>query len=103
MGTEVTLAFAMRTATITLSTALVIALVALTSWLGRWSLEEAAVLAPVLVVTVGATAFIAVLWSKVVWDSLRGSRRPLALVGGILAILALLVVLSFFVELPSYH
>jgi hypothetical protein len=93
----------MRTATITLSTALVIALVALSSWLGRWSLEEAAVLAPVIVVTVGATAFVAVLWSKVVWESLRRSRHPVAIVAGIAAALALLLVLSFFVELPSYH
>lgn len=93
----------MRTTTITLTAAIVIALVGLSSWLFRWSLEEAAVLAPVIVVTAGATAFIAVLWGKIVWESLRGSRRPLALVGGILAAVALLVVLSFFVELPSYH
>jgi len=93
----------MRTAAIAISTGLVIALVALTSWLFRWSLEEAAVLAPVIVVTAGATAFIAVLWGKIVWESLRGSRRPLAIVGGILAAVALLVALSFFVELPSYH
>jgi hypothetical protein len=93
----------MRTTAIAVSTGLVIALVGLTSWLFRWSLEEAAVLAPIIVVTAGATAFIAVLWGKIVWESLRGSRRPLALVGGILAAVALLVVLSFFVELPSYH
>jgi hypothetical protein len=93
----------MRTTAIAVSTGLVIALVGLTSWLFRWSLEEAAVLAPVIVVTAGATAFIVVLWGKIVWESLRGARRPLALVGGILAAVALLVVLSFFVELPSYH
>jgi hypothetical protein len=93
----------MRTAAIAVSTGLVIALVGLTSWLFRWSLEEAAVLAPVIVVTVGATAFIAVLWSKVVWESLRRSRHPAAIVAGIVAAVALLVVLSFFVELPNYY
>lgn len=93
----------MRTTTITLTAAIVIALVGLSSWLFRWSLEEAAVLAPVIVVTAGATAFIAVLWSKVVWESLRRSRHPAAIVAGIVAAVALLVALSFFVELPKYH
>lgn len=93
----------MRTTTIALSTALVIALVALSSWLFRWSVEEAAVLAPIIVATAGATAFIAVLWSKIVWDSLRRSRHPMAIVGWVLGALALLVLLSFFVELPDYH
>jgi hypothetical protein len=93
----------MRTTAIAVSTGLVIALVGLTSWLFRWSLEEAAVLAPVIVVTAGATAFIVVLWGKIVWESLRRSRHPAAIVGGIVAALALLVALSFFIELPDYY
>ena len=93
----------MRTTAVAVSTGVVIALVAVSSWLFRWSLEEAAVLAPVIVVTAGATAFIVVLWGKIVWESLRHSRHPVAIVGGILAACALLVVVSFFVELPSYR
>jgi hypothetical protein len=93
----------MRTAALAVSTAFVIALVALSSWLFRWSFEEAAVLAPLIVVTAGATAFIAVLWSKIIWESLRRSRHPAAIVGGIVAALALLVALSFFIELPDYY
>jgi hypothetical protein len=36
------------------------------------SFERAAVLAPVLVVSVGAIAFLIVLWGKVAYESLRG-------------------------------
>ena len=47
-------------------------LVALAAWHFDWSLEKAALLAPVIVLSAGAAAFLVVLWAKVVRDSLRG-------------------------------
>jgi drug/metabolite transporter (DMT)-like permease len=52
---------------------------------------------------VGALAFLIVLWTKVAWESLRRQRHPLRIVLGGLAALALLVVLSFVVEVPSSY
>lgn len=92
----------MRTAAIG-SAAFVIALVAISAWLLRWSVEKAVLLAPVIVATVGATVFVAALWTKVIRESLREARHPLLIVTGTVAAIALLVVLSFFVELPGYH
>ncbi|MFN2466785.1 MAG: hypothetical protein ABR521_01430 [Gaiellaceae bacterium] len=39
------------------------------------SFERAAVLAPVIVVTAGATVAVVLLWTKVIWESVRG-RSP---------------------------
>ena len=83
--------------------AAVAALVALSAWLFQWSAEKAALLAPIVVATAGATAFIFVLWGKIAWESLRRSRHPVAIVAGVAGAIALLVALSFFVELPSYR
>jgi hypothetical protein len=69
----------------------------------RLPLERAAVLAPVIVATAGATAFVLVLWTKIAVESLRRQRHPLRIVAAGLAALALLVFLSFFVELPAGH
>ena len=49
-----------------------VALVLLAAWHFDWSLEKAALLAPVIVLSAGAAAFLLVLWAKVVRDSLRG-------------------------------
>ena len=54
-----------------------VAAVGLTAVAAAWfdlSFERAAVLAPVVVLTAGAAAFLVLLWSKVIWESLR--RRP---------------------------
>jgi hypothetical protein len=83
--------------------ALLAALVGGAVWLLDWSLEKALVLAPIMVATVGATAFIVVLWTKIAYEGLRGQRHPLRIVGAGLAALAALVVLSFFVDLPATH
>jgi hypothetical protein len=48
---------------------------ALLAWLLDWSFERAVVLAPVVVAVAGATAFLVVLWTRVIMDSLR-NRRP---------------------------
>jgi len=92
-----------RRQTLAAAAAAVAALVALSAWLFEWSFEKAAFLAPVIVATAGATAFVFVLWTKVAWEQLRGSRHPVAIAAGIVGTLVLLVVLSFFVELPAYH
>jgi hypothetical protein len=79
------------------------ALVFATAALLDMALTKAAVLAPVIVVTVGATVGLLAFWTKIAWDSLQRQRHPGRIVAGSLAVLALLVVLSFFVELPSGH
>ena len=67
------------------------------------TLEEALLLAPVIVVTAGLTAAVFLLWARIAIDALRRQRRPgLILVGG-LAALAVLVVISFFVEVPARY
>ena len=92
-----------RAHTLAVAAAAVAVLVALSAWLFQWSLENAVLLAPVIVATAGATAFIFVLWAKIAWEGLRRSSHPVAISLGIVGALALLVVLSFFVELPEYH
>ena len=83
--------------------AAVVGLVLASALLFQWSLEKAALLAPLIVVTAGATAFIFVLWAKIAWEGLRRSEHPVAIAVGIVGTLVLLVVISFFVELPAYH
>ena len=85
-----------------ISAVVCVALVLGTAWLFEMPLGKAAILAPVIVVTVGVTAALLVLWTKVAVDSLRRQPHPMRIVAGGLAALALLVVLSFFVELPAH-
>ena len=56
------------------SALVVAALVVLGVWLLDLSFERAAILAPVLVISAGATAFLVVLWAKVIYESARRSR-----------------------------
>jgi hypothetical protein len=60
-------------------------------------------LAPVIVVTAGATAAVLLLWARIVIDALRRQRRPGLIVAGGLAALGVLVVISFFVEVPARY
>ena len=85
------------------SAAVCTAIVVVAAWLLELTLQQAAVLAPVIVVTLGATAFVIVLWAKVIWETLKRQRHPGRIVAGAVAALALLVVLSFFVQLPASH
>jgi hypothetical protein len=65
------------------------------------SFQRAALLAPVLVIGVGALAGLVVFWGRIGWDSLRRSRHPRLYVAGGLAFVALLVVLTLLgVNLP---
>ena len=51
------------------------ALVVLAATVFDYSLERAAVLAPVIVVTAGATVAVVLLWVRIVWVSVR-KRGP---------------------------
>jgi hypothetical protein len=65
------------------------------------SLSRAALLAPVIVVAVGAGAGVVVLWAKVGWEALRRRRRPWLVAGIALAAFAVIAVLSLLgLELP---
>ncbi len=79
------------------------ALVPLTAWLFRMPVAEAAVAAPIIVVSAGALVGLFVLWTKVIVETLRRQRHPGRIVAGAVAAFAVLVVLSFFVELPAGH
>jgi hypothetical protein len=50
-------------------------LTALAAVLLDLSFERAVVLAPVVVVVAGAAGFLIVLWTRVLWESIRGRRR----------------------------
>jgi hypothetical protein len=65
------------------------------------SLERAAVLAPVIVLSVGAALGVLVLWTRVVVESLQRRRHPRRIVAIAVAATGLLVALSLFVTLPS--
>ena len=76
-------------------------LVVLAVWISDLSFQRAALLAPVLVIGVGAIAGLVVFWGRIGWDSLRRSRHPRLWVVGGLAFIALLLVLSYLgVNLP---
>ena len=96
-------AFDMRVSQLVVSTLACLALVLLAAWLFHMPLTRAFVLAPIIVASVGATLALVVLWTKIAVESLRGQRHPGRLVAGGLAVFALLVALSFFVDLPARH
>lgn len=79
------------------------ALIAAATLFMDMSLGDAVLLAPVIVLTVGATIGIVALWVKIALDSLRRQRHPRRIVAGIVGALAALAVLSFFVTLPGAH
>lgn len=61
------------------------------------ALEHLAFLAPVIVIVVGAVAALAVLWTRVGWESLRRHDHPwrvLALAAGLLALIGVLSALG---------
>jgi hypothetical protein len=57
------------------SFAVCVALTALAAWILGWSFQRAATIAPVIVLVFGAAAFLVVLWTRVLWESIRGRRR----------------------------
>jgi uncharacterized membrane protein YidH (DUF202 family) len=70
------------------------ALVLAVVWVFEISLSRAALLAPVIVVAVGAGAGVVVLWAKVGWEALGRSRRPWLVAGIAVAIFAVIATLS---------
>ena len=83
------------------ASAAVTALVVLAVWLTDLSFQRAALLAPVLVIGVGAVAGLVVFWGRTGWDSLRRSHHPALIAAGAAAFIALLVVLTLLgVNLP---
>ena len=79
----------------------VTALVVLAVWITDLSFQRAVLLAPVLVIGLGAAAGLVVFWGKIGWDSLRRSKHPRLYVAGGVAFVALLVVLTLLgVNLP---
>ena len=77
------------------------ALVLAVVWVFEISLSRAALLAPVIVVAVGAGAGVVVLWAKVGWEALRRHRRPWLVAGIALTAFAVIAVLSLLgLELP---
>jgi hypothetical protein len=83
------------------ASAVVTVLVVLAVWLTDLSFQRAALLAPVLVVGVGAVAGLIVFWGRTGWDSLQRARHPRLLVAGGVAFIAVLVVLTLLgVKLP---
>ena len=81
----------------------VAALVALTAWAFGMPLGEAALTAPIIVACAGAIVGFAVLWARVAWDSLRRQRHPARIVAAGVAAVALLLVISFWIDLPKRY
>ena len=50
------------------------ALTALAAWILDWSFQRAATLSPIIVLVVGAAAFLVVLWSRILWETFRKKR-----------------------------
>ncbi len=77
------------------------ALVLAAAWLFELSLERAALLAPVIVVSFAAVAGLVVLWTRVALESLREARHPRLIVGIALGGVAVLAFLTWLgIELP---
>ena len=79
----------------------VTALVVLAVWITDLSFQRAALLAPVLVIGLGAVTGLVVFWGRIGWDSLSRSRHPKLFVAGGVAFIALLTLLTLLgVDLP---
>jgi hypothetical protein len=90
-----------RASRVVSAAAAAVGLTLLAAWVFEWSFEKAALLAPVIVVAVGAAAGLVVLWTRVAWESLRHNERRgrvLALTVVALAVIAALSLLG--VKLP---
>ncbi len=83
------------------ASAFVTALVVGAVWLTDLSFQRAILLAPVLVIGIGAVAGLLVFWGRIGWDSVRRNRHPRLVVAGAVAFLALLTLLTLLgVNLP---
>jgi hypothetical protein len=64
-----------RLRVVLISLGAVAGLTALAAVLLDWSFERAVILAPVVVMVAGAAGFLVVLWTRVLWESVRGRRH----------------------------
>jgi hypothetical protein len=64
-----------RPRVVLISLGAVAGLTALAAVLLDWSFERAVILAPVVVMVAGAAGFLVVLWTRVLWESVRGRRH----------------------------
>ena len=64
----------MRPSVVVLSAVACAGLVLLVAWWFRMSLSQAAILAPVIVVSFGAGAAVVVLWTRVALETIRRKR-----------------------------
>jgi uncharacterized membrane protein YidH (DUF202 family) len=70
-------------------------------WVTDLSFERAVLLAPVLVIGLGAVAGLVVFWGRVGWESLRRSQHPRLVIAAVAALVLLLVGLTLLgVQLP---
>ena len=65
-----------RPASLALSTLAVLAMCLFTAWFFEMPLERALLVAPIIVLSFGAAAFLVVLWAKVIVEGVRERRRP---------------------------
>jgi hypothetical protein len=63
-----------RIRVVVVSLAACLALTALTAVLLGWSFEKAVILSPIIVMVAGAAGFLVVLWSRILWESVRSRR-----------------------------
>jgi len=61
------------------------------------SLQRALLLAPLIVAAAGAAVGLVLLWTRVAWESLQRRRHPGRIVAIAIAVVALLLVASYFV------
>jgi hypothetical protein len=79
----------------------VTALVVVTVWVSDLSFQRAVLLAPVLVIGLGALAGLIVFWGRVGWESFRRARHPRLVAATALAFVLLLIGLTLLgVQLP---
>jgi hypothetical protein len=64
----------LRWSVVLASFAVCAALTALAAWILDWSFQRAATLSPIIVLVVGAAAFLVVLWSRILWETFRKKR-----------------------------
>jgi len=89
------------TRAIVVSTVVCTALVLAAAWAFEWELGRAMVVAPLIVIGLGAAAGVVVLLGKALLESIRGVKRPRLVFGLVAAGVGLLVLLSVLgVELP---
>ncbi len=65
----------MRARVVLIAFAACVALAAITALLLDWSFGKAVILSPVIVMVAGAAAFLVVLWTRILWESIRDHRR----------------------------